>query len=284
MIMAVASGKGGTGKTTVALALAAMAGPETRLLDCDVEEPNCHLFLPSEVKCQATVHVPVPVVDPARCNGCGQCAQFCAYHALAALPRQLLIFPELCHSCGGCFQVCPTQALHEEPEAIGTIEIRRHQNLELISGRLTVGKTMSPPLIRAVKKYIDDRNTTVIDCPPGTACPVVTAVRGADYVVLVTEPTPFGLHDLTLAVDVMRELGLACGVILNRADAGDRSVHDYCRRENLPLLLEIPQRRAIAEAYSRGQPLLEAMPELQTEFRQLLERLKTETATGAIIP
>ena len=275
MIIAVASGKGGTGKTTVALALAAVAKGPVRLLDCDVEEPNCHLFFQTKVERSEPVTVPIPVADEARCIGCGQCAQICCYNAIAALGKHILIFPELCHSCGGCIRVCSSLALHEESKEIGNIEFRRRDNVELASGQLTIGHAMSPPLIRAVKKQIAANGDTIIDCPPGTSCPVVTAVRGADFVILVTEPTPFGLHDLTLAVATVRELGLKFGVILNRADTGNRSIHEYCGEENIPLLLEIPDQFKIAEAYSRGVSLLEATPELRAGFEKVLAQIKS---------
>ena len=273
MIIAVASGKGGTGKTTVALALATAEDKPVRLLDCDVEEPNCHLFLKTEYEYEEAVNVMQPEADESRCDGCGICGRFCQYNAIAVLGKNILIFPELCHSCGGCVRVCPNGALREIPREIGRIEFTRRGNLELITGQLTIGRAMSPPLIRAVKKHIAAQGMTVIDCPPGTSCPVVTAVRGADFVILVTEPTPFGLHDLRLAVATVRELGLRFGVVLNRADSGDRKVQEYCQAEKIPLLLEIADRRAIAEAYSRGIPLLEAVPTLKEQFGQLTERI-----------
>ena len=279
MIIAVASGKGGTGKTTVALALSTAINQQVKLLDCDVEEPNCHLFIRSKVERREPVTIPVPTVDNTHCTGCGQCAKICRYNAIALVGKKILIFPELCHSCGGCVLVCPSGALTEIPQEIGIMEFRRSGSVELISGQISVGQAMSPPLIRAVKKHIAITGDTIIDCPPGASCPVVTAVRGADFVLLVTEPTPFGLHDLTLAVAVMRTLGMKFGIVLNRADTGDRGVQGYCKEENIPLLLEIPDRREIAEAYSMGRPLLEAMPELGKQFRQLFKDLGNRQET-----
>jgi MinD superfamily P-loop ATPase len=279
MIIAVASGKGGTGKTTVALALAAAINQPVKLLDCDVEEPNCHLFLRSEIEYREPVAIPVSAVANAHCTGCAQCAKICRYNAIALLGKRVLIFPELCHSCGGCVLVCPSGALTEVQQEIGVMEFRRSGSVELISGQLAIGLAMSPPLIRAVKKHIAITGHTIIDCPPGTSCPVVTAARGADFVLLVTEPTPFGLHDLTLAVAVMRTLGMKFGVVLNRAGTGDRGVQGYCKEENIPLLLEIPDRREIAEAYSRGSHLLEVMPELREQFQQLFSDLRNRQET-----
>lgn len=279
MIIAVASGKGGTGKTSVALALAAAINQPVKLLDCDVEEPNCHLFIRSEIRRSESVTIPVPTVDNGHCTGCGKCAKICRYNAIALVGKRILIFPELCHCCGGCVLVCASGALTEIHQEIGIMEFRCSGSVELISGQISVGQAMSPPLIRAVKKHIAITGDTIIDCPPGTSCPVVTAVRGADFVLLVTEPTPFGLHDLTLAVAVMRTLGMKFGVVLNRADTGDCGVQCYCKKENIPLLLEIPDRREIAEAYSRGSPLLEAMPELGKQFRQLFKDLRNRQET-----
>jgi MinD superfamily P-loop ATPase len=283
MIIAVASGKGGTGKTTVALALAAAINQPVKLLDCDVEEPNCHLFIRSEIEHSEPVTIPVPSVNNIHCTGCGQCVKICRYNAIALVGKKILIFPELCHSCGGCVLVCASGALTEIPQEIGIMEFRRSGSVELISGQLAIGRAMSPPLIRAVKKHIGITGDTIIDCPPGTSCPVVTAVLGADFVLLVTEPTPFGLHDLTLAVAVMQPLGMKFGVVLNRADTGDSGVHGYCKKENIPLLLEIPDRREIAEAYSCGETLLQAVPELKSEFEKLLTVIKAgQSANKAI--
>ena len=273
MIIAVASGKGGTGKTTVALALAAAINQPVKLLDCDVEEPNCHLFIRSEIERSEPVTIPVPTVDNAHCTGCGKCAKICRYNAIALVGKKILIFPELCHSCGGCVKVCPTGALKEVPHEIGHIEFSHVERLKMVSGRLTIGRAMSPPLIRAVKKHIPSHGLSIIDCPPGTSCPVVTAVRNADFVLLVTEPTPFGLHDLTLAVNTVRELGIPFGVVLNRSDSGDRRVHEYCSAEQIPILLEIEERRSIAEAYSCGIPLLKAVPELRESFKTVIRKI-----------
>ncbi len=273
MKIAVASGKGGTGKTTISLALAEAAGPGTRLLDCDVEEPNCHLFV-SAKPVRKPVTVLKPEADEKLCTGCRKCVELCRFNAIAVLGRKILLFPDLCHGCGGCVRVCPAGALKERPYKIGEAGTCEAGNFSLTDGCLSIGQTMSPPLIRAVKKETGEGNGTVIlDCPPGTSCSMVTAVREADFVLLVTEPTPFGLHDLTLAVETLRELKLPFGVIINRSDSGDDRVRSYCRAEGIPVLLEIPNRREIAEAYSRGETLLRAVPEWKEKFERMLKKV-----------
>ncbi|MFH0965681.1 MAG: ATP-binding protein [Planctomycetota bacterium] len=270
MIVAVASGKGGTGKTTVAVSLALSVDGPVRLLDCDVEEPNCHLFLAPDIVRRETVGVPVPVVDETKCDACGLCAEVCEYNAIAALKTRPLVFPELCHGCGGCTLVCPKGAITEGSRMIGVVESGRAGRVAFVHGRLRVGEAMAPHLIRAVKKHAGDDMINIVDAPPGTSCPVIAAVRGSDHVILVTEPTPFGLHDLTLAVETVREMGLSFGVLINRADIGDDRVRRYCAAEGVPVLAEIPDDRRIAEAYSRGETAIEAVPEMRGLFRALL--------------
>lgn len=268
MRIAVASGKGGTGKTTLALALAASYTGEVNLLDCDVEEPNCHLFLRVEADSKIPVFSLIPALDKSKCIACGTCSKICAYNAIAFLGKPM-IFEELCHSCGGCVRICPSGALKEVQKEIGSLEFRKTGSINLVTGLLNVGHAMSPPLIRVVKKHISENTDTIIDCPPGTSCPMVTAVKGADYVIMVTEPTPFGLHDLKLAVESVRQLGLRFGVVINRSDSGNDDVKNFCRTNRIPLLLEIPDRREIAEAYSRGIPLADAMPEIKPMMQKL---------------
>lgn len=273
MILAVASGKGGTGKTTVSVNLARLFGADVQLVDCDVEEPNAHLFLDCPMAEAAIVGIPVPAVDEALCDGCGECGRFCRYHAIVSFGTKPVIFPEMCHGCGGCMAVCPRRAIGEVSHRIGVVEICRSGNITLIQGRLDVGAAMAPPLIRAVKKRLKDGMPAILDAPPGTSCPVIATLRGADYVLLVTEPTPFGLHDLKLAVEMVRELGIPCGVVVNRMGIGDMRVHDFCRAEGVPVLLEIPDDRRIAEAYSRGELIVEALPEYRPLFQGLWDRL-----------
>jgi len=273
--IAIASGKGGTGKTTVAVNLAwvlAARGVAVQYLDCDVEEPNGHLFLDPQIESTDAVGIPVPVVDESKCTACGTCAKVCPYHAIAVLKKPL-VFPELCHGCGGCTLACPAGAIREEPRAIGVVEAGNAGGMRFAQGRLNVGEAMAPPLIRAVKRRALAAGVVLLDAPPGTACPVVTAVRDSDSVLLVTEPTPFGLNDLELAVATVRQLGLPCGVVVNRADVGDGRVRSYCETEGICIVAELPDDRGAAEAYSRGQLLVEVLPEWRTRFEALADAL-----------
>jgi len=272
MILAVASGKGGTGKTTVCVNLAQVYGSHVQLLDCDVEEPNCHIFLKPKIHRIHAVGVPIPVVDEAICTACGECSGFCQYHAIVSLKSKVLVFPELCHGCGGCARVCPAGAIREVQHEIGTVQIGPAGAVEFIQGQLNVGEARPGPLIRAVKRYAGKTGVTIIDSPPGTSCPVIAAIQGSDYVVLVTEPTPFGLHDLKLAVEMVRELRIPFGVVVNRMGIGDDRVQVFCRREDIPILVEIPDDRRIAEAYSRGSLIVEALPEYRSLFEGLWEK------------
>lgn len=269
MIISIASGKGGTGKTTVATNLALSLGKGVRLLDCDVEEPNCHLFLQPQLTETEEVTTMIPVVRQESCTGCKKCAEICRFRALTVVAGKVLVFPELCHSCGGCVEVCPEQAIDEGQRVLGVMESGRCGDLAFRHGRLRVGEAMAPPLIRKVRAADSGSGLVIIDAPPGTSCPVITAMRGADFILLVTEPTPFGLHDLQLAVEAVQVLGIPCGLVINRADLGDDRVREYARRQKLPVLLEIPYDREIAEAYSRGIPAVQAMPEWAERFRRL---------------
>jgi MinD superfamily P-loop ATPase len=273
MILAIASGKGGTGKTTVALNLALVSDSPVQLLDCDVEEPNAHLFLRGTILGQESIDIPVPEVDESLCTDCGKCGQFCQYHAIVSFGTKPLVFPELCHGCGGCAKVCPQKAIRELGHRIGVVETLRAGAVTLVQGRLDVGVASAVPLIRAVKARLEKGSLAILDAPPGTSCPVVATVRGADFVLLVTEPTPFGRHDLGLAVDMVRQLGLPLGVIINRSGIGDDRVRDFCREQRIPVLLEIPDDRRIAEAYSRGMRIVDALPEYRAPFERLLREL-----------
>jgi MinD superfamily P-loop ATPase len=274
MILAVASGKGGTGKTTVSVNLARIFGAPVQLVDCDVEEPNSHLFLKGTLIDREIAAIRIPQVDESRCDACGECGRFCQYHAIALLGAAPLIFPELCHGCGGCEKVCPRGAISETDRSIGAVETVETDQVILIQGRLDVGVAMAPPLIRTVKSRLRTGVPAILDAPPGTSCPVISAIQGADIVALVTEPTPFGLHDLKLAVDMLNKLGIPFGVIINRVGIGDDRVHTFCRGRNISVLLEIPDDRRIAEVYSRGELVVDALPEYRSLFATLLWNIK----------
>jgi MinD superfamily P-loop ATPase len=273
-IIAIASGKGGTGKTTVAVNLAAVIEGPVTYVDCDVEEPNGHIFLKPTIETTKAVGIPVPVVDKGKCTGCGRCAEVCRYNAIACIKGKVLVFAELCHGCGGCTFACPEHAISEADHDIGVVETGRANGIAFVQGRLNVGVAMSPPLIRATKEASPSDGAVILDAPPGTSCPVIAAVRDSDFVILVTEPTPFGLHDLTLGVETIRQIAIPFGVVINRCDIGDDRVTEYCRREHVPILLEIPEDRRIAEAYSRGRILVDAMPELRSLFAALWQTIQ----------
>jgi MinD superfamily P-loop ATPase len=276
--IAVASGKGGTGKTTVAVNLglmAARAGREVQLLDCDVEAPNAHLFLDLEVVRSESVGVPVPLVDVDRCDACGECGAVCRFSAIVSLKTMPLVFPELCHGCGGCVRACPTGAITEEYRTIGSVDEGSARELAFAGGRLNIGEAMSPPLIRAVKRRANEGGLVILDAPPGNTCPVIETVRSADFVVLVTEPTPFGLSDLKIAVETMRSLARSFGVVINRAAPGRDMTRRYCELEGIEVLAELPDDRRVAEAYSRGKPAVEALKDFRALFTDLFKRIES---------
>ncbi|MDI6870836.1 MAG: ATP-binding protein [Bacillota bacterium] len=274
--IAIASGKGGTGKTTVALNLAVAVGRPVTLLDCDVEEPNAHLFLRPRWEESRPVHVLNPAVEESRCIGCGECQAHCRFNALSLFDGKPMLFPELCHSCGACARACPTGAIQETPWPIGVIESGMAGKVRLVHGRLEIGEAKSPPLIDEVRRRAPGEDLVLIDAPPGTSCPVITAVKGVDYLVLVTEPTPFGLNDLELAVGMAKALRLPAGVVVNRADLGDFRIRGFCAAAGLPILEELPYDPRVAKAYSRGEIACLAVPEYRSRFARLIERLEQE--------
>ncbi|MFZ5858672.1 MAG: ATP-binding protein [Chloroflexota bacterium] len=323
MRIVVASGKGGTGKTTVAtsLALAAADRAPVRVLDCDVEAPNAALFLHPMVEERKEVGILLPVVDEANCTYCGKCAEVCEYHAIAVIGKKMLIFPELCHGCGSCTRICPEQAISERLDVMGVLERgAATAGVDFSQGVMNVGEPMAVPIIRELKKWnvspslraavgrvaerietkrrsnplIDEeiaseKNTPrtsssqgndveIRDAPPGASCPVVESMRGADFAILVTEPTPFGLHDLKQVVNIARELNLPAGVVINRDGIGDDAVEKYCAENNIPILLKIPMERRFAVAIASGKTLVEAAPEYRAAFRSMLENITTRAA------
>ena len=277
MNISVASGKGGTGKTTIVTNLAVAIGSHVQLLDCDVEEPNAHLFIQPEFDETQIVTTSVPDVDMDKCTRCGKCGDICQFKAIVVVGETILTFEELCHSCGGCMAVCPENAITEKGRELGVIQKGRRNGIEFIHGKLRVGEAMSPPLIRKVLSYCDDQKLTLVDAPPGTSCPVIESMKPADFVVLVTEPTPFGLHDLKLAVGAVDMLDIPRGLVINRSDLGDDRVREYADQVNLPILMEIPFDRKIAEAYARGAILVDVMPEWKERFLELYEKIQRLT-------
>lgn len=274
-----ASGKGGTGKTTVAVNLA-LSIQNVNLLDCDVEEPNCHMLLSLEPLESHPVLTSVPVIDPKQCTLCGKCSDFCQFNALFVGKKSVIVYPEMCHSCGGCALVCPEGAISEKERKVGIIYVNSVQDSHLIYGELNIGEPIATGVINAVKMHTKPKALNIIDAPPGTACPVIETMRDSDYILLVTEPTPFGLHDLSMTVEVVKELGIPCGVIINRAGHGNDAVNRYCETEGIPILLEIPFERRIAELYSQGIPFVTQMPQWKSMFRDVLSKIEEVVQDG----
>ena len=284
MRIAVASGKGGTGKTTVATNLAYVAsrdGQSVAYLDCDVEEPNGHIFLKPEIIDSRRVGSPIPKVDQEKCTACGKCGEICQYSAIVCIGQKVLVYPELCHGCGGCRLVCAADAISEVTRATGRVECGQAGPIQFVRGVLDVGEAMSPPVIRAVRRAAPEADLVVADAPPGTSCPVIESIRDSDLVVLVTEPTPFGLNDLKLAVDMVGALKLPFAVVINRAGLGDRETYLYCQRNDIDILAEIPDDREIAVAYSRGEMACEVIPRYASVFARLLTDIGQEARVNA---
>jgi MinD superfamily P-loop ATPase len=278
MKIACASGKGGTGKTTIAtnLALSIADIQPVTYCDCDVEEPNGHIFLKPRVNSKDAVGMPLPLVEETKCTRCGECGKICQYKAIMPTKTGVLIFPELCHGCAGCWLVCPEKAIQESSRTVGVMETGDvNGGMRFMHGILRIGEAQAVPLIRKLKQHLTSEGVIIIDAPPGTSCPVIEAVKGADLVVLVAEPTPFGLHDLKLAVEMVRELSLPFEVVINRSGmGGDAQLDEYLLSEGIRTLLRIPHDRHIAEAYSRGEMIIHAIPEYKDVFISLWARIK----------
>jgi MinD superfamily P-loop ATPase len=251
MIISIASGKGGTGKTTVATNIAHTI-KKCQFIDCDVEEPNANIFLNAKISKSEDVKVRIPKIDKKKCDYCGKCSDFCAYNAIAVVPENVLVFPELCHSCKGCKLICPKDAIRWNTRIVGKVEHGKNEKIDFFQGILNIGEMQAIPVIKRLKRNIDKKKNVIIDVPPGTTCPVIETIKGSDYCILVTEPTPFGLHDLKLVVEVVKHMNISFGVVINRDGIGNKSVEDYCKAEKIPILLKIPERKEIAHLYSKG--------------------------------
>lgn len=281
MKIAVASGKGGTGKTTLAtsLALSAIGHWKTRFIDCDVEAPDGHLFLKPVITEKTEAVIRIPVIQNEKCNACGRCVEVCQFHALARVGENILVFPQLCHGCGSCTWNCPQNAITERPEPIGLLEKGMTQNgIAFFRGTLTISEPMPTPVIRQLKKWMEPSrdHLDILDAPPGASCSVVETLGGVDFVLLVTEPTPFGLHDLKQMLGILREMKIPAGVIVNRDGIGNGEMDSFCAEENLPILLRIPFDRCTAEGLAQGKPLLEVHPQYGDTLRNLLHRIQED--------
>lgn len=276
MIITVASGKGGTGKTTVAVCLSLSVGNNVQLLDSDVEGPNAYIFIKPQISRKENVSIKIPWVDSGKCSFCGKCSRVCAFNAIAVIPLAVNIFPELCHSCGACTYFCPQNAISEIDKTVGSVEIGEKNKLNFVWGKLNIGQAMPTPIIKAVKKHIDYDKFTIIDAPPGTSCAMVHSVINSDYCILVTEPTPFGLNDLNLAVNVLVKLKIPFGVIINRCNVGNSEVEKYCQEKGIKVLMYIPFSRKIAEGYSLGLSLIDILPEYKKTFQSIFEDIEND--------
>lgn len=274
--IAVASGKGGTGKTTVSINLAAAFGEPVQLADCDVQEPNLNLFLKSGRLGSKSVSMLVPEVDAARCTGCGQCSDTCRFGGIVSLGTRALGFPERCHGCGACLRICPARAINGRPRRIGMVTVGQSGEIRLVEGRLEVGNALVTPLIKAVQEQLQDELPAILHAPSGRTAQVATALRSSDYVLLVTDMTPFSLHDLKQTVALVRELKLPCGVVINRSGEDRVGLHGYCREQGIPVLMALPDDRQIGEVTSQGKMLVRTLQDYRYPFTELADRLRMQ--------
>jgi MinD superfamily P-loop ATPase len=274
MIISVASGKGGTGKTTIATNLV-LSIPDSIYLDADVEEPNGHLFLNPIILDEKVISRKIPEIDYNRCNFCGVCAKTCEFHAISVLPKMVLVFDELCHSCGACSYFCPEKAIVEVDKPLGLLRTGEilPEKKSFYEGRLNIGEMMASPLIAKLKQNCRSNKINIVDAPPGTSCSMVESVSKTDYCILVTEPTPFGLHDLKLSVEVLQFLEIPFGVVINKSQKESDLIEDYCSETEIPVLLKLPFDRRLAEAYSQGEPAVKLFPDLKNRFNELYEKI-----------
>ncbi|MCK8603635.1 ATP-binding protein [Desulfoferrobacter suflitae] len=279
MIVSVASGKGGTGKTTVSASLTTIWGRPIVAVDLDVEEPNLHLFLHPAMEGNETAYIKIPVVDESKCTYCGACSDLCQFKAISVVNQLVMTFPEMCHGCGGCMAICPEKAISEGRRELGEISWGSAGSAGFLMGRLRVGEAMSPPLMRQVKARLNamaagGSRDVIIDAPPGVSCPAVNAVIDSDVIILVTEPTPFGLYDFQLAWEAFCPLGKPMGAVVNRAGVGNDQIYHFCQDKGLPILAQIPFDRAIAEAYARGRIITEVSSDIERIFIDLKEGIR----------
>ena len=273
MILSIASGKGGTGKTTVSVNLALSLG-RVQLIDCDVEEPNDNIFIKANIDSIQDVNVEIPQIDSEKCLNCGACTDFCSFNAIVDLSSGIKIFSGLCHSCGGCKLVCQNDAISWKDKKIGSIRKGKNEDILFCEGILDIGESRPTPIIKSLKYQIRTGIDTILDCPPGTSCSFLETVNGSDFCILVTEPTPFGFNDLKIAVEALKEMGVPFGVVINRDGIGDDEIEIFCKKEMIPILLKIPYNKEIAKLYSKGESFIDYFPEISGQLVFVFNNIK----------
>jgi len=276
MKIAVLSGKGGTGKTTVSTNMA-ISLKDAVILDCDVEEPNSHIFMKPDITDTVSVKAEYPVVDANKCNLCGKCGDFCNFNAIIPTKKNVLVFKEICHACGGCQLVCPTNAIEYKKREIGKIYTGKtiYGNI-LSSGELIVGEMSGIGIIKGLFEGASKEELVIVDAPPGTACSTVAAVESVDYAIIVTEPTPFGVSDMKMVVEMLREMKIPFGLVINKAGLGDDEIYEYVKEEEIEILMEIPFDEEIAKLYSVGTAFVTEKTEYKEKFQKMYENIKTK--------